>query len=171
MQKQLNLKVKYRESFRPFAPSVLREDVNEWFEHDTDSPYMLLVADVQKDKRLTMTDEEETLFGVDKLNVPRSSVPAITHVDYSARIQTVHADTNPRYHNVISKFKEKTGCPLVVNTSFNVRGEPIICSPTDAFKCFMGTELEVLAIGNYLMIKEEQDDSLKENYEERYELD
>ena len=132
MQKQLNLKVKYRESFRPFAPSVLREDVNEWFEHDTDSPYMLLVADVQKDKRRTMTDEEETLFGVDKLNVPRSSVPAITHVDYSARIQTVHADTNPRYHNVISKFKEKTGCPLVVNTSFNVRGEPIICSPTDA---------------------------------------
>ena len=171
MQKQLNLKVKYRESFRPFAPSVLREDVNEWFEHDTDSPYMLLVADVQKDKRRTMTDEEETLFGVDKLNVPRSSVPAITHVDYSARIQTVHADTNPRYHNVISKFKEKTGCPLVVNTSFNVRVEPIICSPTDAFKCFMGTELEVLAIGNYLMIKEEQDDSLKENYEERYELD
>ena len=171
MQKQLNLKVKYRESFRPFAPSVLREDVNEWFEHDTDSPYMLLVADVQKDKRLTMTDEEETLFGVDKLNVPRSAVPAITHVDQSARIQTVHADTNPRYHNVISKFKEKTGCPLVVNTSFNVRGEPIICSPTDAFKCFMGTELEVLAIGNYLMIKEEQDDSLKENYEERYELD
>ena len=132
---------------------------------------MLLVADVQKDKRRTMTDKEETLFGVDKLNVPRSSVPAITHVDYSARIQTVHADTNPRYHNVISKFKEKTGCPLVVNTSFNVRGEPIICSPTDAFKCFMGTELEVLAIGNYLMIKEEQDDSLKENYEERYELD
>ena len=171
MQKQLNLKVKYRESFRPFAPSVLREDVNEWFEHDTDSPYMLLVADVQKDKRRTMTGEEETLFGVDKLNVPRSSVPAITHVDYSARIQTVHADTNPRYHTVISKFKEKTGCPLVVNTSFNVRGEPIICSPTDAFKCFMGTELEVLAIGNYLMIKEEQDDSLKENYEERYELD
>jgi carbamoyltransferase len=171
MQKQLNLKVKYRESFRPFAPSVLREDVNEWFEHDTDSPYMLLVADVQKDKRRTMTDEEEALFGVDKLNVPRSSVPAITHVDYSARIQTVHADTNPLYHAVISKFKEKTGCPLVVNTSFNVRGEPIICSPTDAFKCFMGTELEVLAIGNYLMIKEEQDESLKENYEERYELD
>ena len=171
MQKQLNLKVKYRESFRPFAPSVLREDVNEWFEHDTDSPYMLLVADVQKDKRRTMTDEEEALFGVDKLNVPRSSVPAITHVDYSARIQTVHADTNPRYHTVISKFKEKTGCPLVVNTSFNVRGEPIICSPTDAFKCFMGTELEVLAIGNYLMIKEEQDESLKENYEERYGLD
>jgi len=171
MQKQLNLKVKYRESFRPFAPSVLREDVNQWFEHDTDSPYMLLVADVQKDKRRAMTEEEEALFGIDKLNVPRSSVPAITHVDYSARIQTVHSDTNPRYHAVISKFKEKTGCSLVVNTSFNVRGEPIICTPTDAFKCFMGTELDVLAVGNYLLIKEEQDEALKENYEERYELD
>jgi len=171
MQKQLNLKVKYRESFRPFAPSVLREDVGDWFEHDTDSPYMLLVAYVQKGKRRAMTVEEEALFGIDKLNVPRSSVPAITHVDYSARIQTVHSDTNPRYHAVISKFKEKTGCPLVVNTSFNVRGEPIICSPTDAFKCFMGTELDVLAVGNYLLIKEEQDEALKENYEERYELD
>ena len=171
MQKQLNLKVKFRESFRPFAPSVLREDVGDWFEHDTDSPYMLLVADVQKGKRRAMTVEEEALFGIDKLNVPRSSVPAITHVDYSARIQTVHSDTNPRYHAVISKFKEKTGCPLVVNTSFNVRGEPIICSPTDAFKCFMGTELDVLAVGNYLLIKEEQDEALKENYEERYELD
>jgi len=171
MQKQLNLKVKYRESFRPFAPSVLREDVNEWFEHDIDSSYMLLVADVQKDKRRAMTADEEALFGIDKLNVPRSSVPAITHVDYSARIQTVHADTNPRYHAVISKFKEKTGCPLVVNTSFNVRGEPIICTPTDAFKCFMGTGLDVLAVGNYLLFKEEQDQALKENYEERYELD
>ena len=127
MQKQLNLKVKYRESFRPFAPSILREDVNDWFEHDTDSPYMLLVANVKKNKRRTMTTEEESLFGIDKLNVPRSSIPAITHVDYSARIQTVHAETNPRYHAVISKFKEKTGCPLVVNTSFNVRGEPIVC--------------------------------------------
>ena len=171
MQKQLNLKVKYRESFRPFAPSVLREDVAEWFEHDTDSPYMLLVADITKEKRLAITEEEEALFGIDKLNVPRSSVPAITHVDYSARIQTVHADTNPRYHAVISKFKEKTGCPLVVNTSFNVRGEPIICSPTDAFNCFMGTEMDVLAVGNYLLYKGQQDDSLKENYEERYELD
>jgi len=171
MQKQLNLKVKYRENFRPFAPSVLREDVKEWFEHDTDSPYMLLVVDVQKDKRRVMTEEEELLFGIDKLNVPRSSVPAITHIDYSARIQTVHADTNYRYHAVISKFKEKTGCPIVVNTSFNVRGEPIICTPTDAFKCFMGTELEVLAVGNYLLLKEQQDESLKENYEERYELD
>jgi carbamoyltransferase len=171
MQKQLNLKVKYRESFRPFAPSVLCEDIGDWFELDTDSPYMLLVADVQNEKRREMTAEEEILFGINKLNVPRSSVPAITHVDYSARIQTVHADTNPRYHAVISKFKEKTGCPLVVNTSFNVRGEPIICSPTDAFKCFMGTELDVLAVGNYLLLKEEQDESLKENYEKLYELD
>jgi len=171
MQKQLNLKVKYRESFRPFAPSVLCEDVSEWFEHNEDSPYMLLVADVKEDKRLTMTKEEESLFGIDKLNVPRSSVPAITHVDYSARIQTVHADTNPKYHAVISKFKEKTGCPLVVNTSFNVRGEPIICTPTDAFKCFMGTEMDLLAVGNYMLYKEQQDKELKENYEEKYELD
>ena len=171
MQKQLNLKVKYRESFRPFAPSVLREDVGEWFEHEIDSPYMLLVADVQSDKRRAMTEEEEMLFGIDKLNIPRSSVPAITHVDYSARIQTVHADTNPKYHAVISKFKEKTGCSLVVNTSFNVRGEPIICTPTDAFKCFMGTEMDVLAVGNYVLYKEHQDEALKENYEERYELD
>ena len=171
MQKQLNLKVKYRESFRPFAPSVLREDVSEWFEHDTDSPYMLLVADVKKDKRLTMTEDEKALFGIDKLNVSRSSIPAITHVDYSARIQTVHKDTNPLYHAVISKFKEKTGCPIIVNTSFNVRGEPIICTPTDAFKCFMGTEMDMLAIGNYVFYKDQQDKALKENYEERYELD
>ena len=132
---------------------------------------MLLVADVKEDKRCAMTEEEETLFGIDKLNVPRSSVPAITHVDYSARIQTVHADTNPRYHALISKFKEQTGCPLVVNTSFNVRGEPIICTPTDAFKCFMGTELDVLAVGSFLLLKEEQDEALRENYEVRYELD
>ena len=171
MQKQLNLKVKYRESFRPFAPSVLREDVGEWFEHEKDSPYMLLVADVQNNKRRAMTPDEEALFGIDKLNVPRSSVPAITHVDYSARVQTVHNDTNPRYHAMISRFKEKTGCPLVVNTSFNVRGEPIICTPTDAFKCFMGTELDVLAVGNYVLYKDEQDASMKENYERFYELD
>jgi len=171
MQKVLNLKIKYRESFRPFAPSVLSEDVSEWFEHDSDSPYMLLVADVKEDKRRAMTSKEKALFGIDKLNVPRSSVPAITHVDYSARIQTVHADTNPRYHALISKFKEKTGCPLVVNTSFNVRGEPIICSPTDAFKCFMGTELDVLAVGNFILYKEQQNEELKENYENRYELD
>jgi carbamoyltransferase len=171
MQKQLNLKVKYRESFRPFAPSVLREHVREWFEHDSDSPYMLLVADVKEDKRRNITAEEESLFGIDKLNVPRSLVPAITHVDYSARIQTVHKDTNPRYHSLISRFMDITGCPMVVNTSFNVRGEPIVCTPTDAFKCFMGTELDVLAVGNFLLFKDDQDASLKETYEERYELD
>ena len=171
MQKQLNLKVKYRESFRPFAPSILREDVSDWFEIDIDSPYMLLVANVQKDKRLKMKVEEKALFGIDKLNVPNSSIPAITHIDYSARIQTVHEDTNPRYYALISKFKEKTGCPLVVNTSFNVRGEPVVCNPTDAFKCFMGTELDVLAVGNYLLLKDEQDKALRENYEDRYELD
>ena len=171
MQKQLNLKVKYRESFRPFAPSILREDVSEWFEHDIDSPYMLLVADVKNDKRRIMTEDEKILFGIEKLNVPRSSIPAITHVDYSARIQTVHADTNIRYHTMISKFKEKTGCPLVVNTSFNVRGEPIVCTPTDAFRCFMGTELDLLVVGNYLLVKEEQNEELKDNYEDRYELD
>jgi len=171
MQRQLNQKIKYRESFRPFAPSILREDISEWFDHNTDSPYMLLVAKVKKNKRLTMKQEEDILFGIEKLNVIRSLVPAITHVDYSARLQTVHADTNPRYHAVISKFKEKTGCPLVVNTSFNVRGEPIICTPTDAFKCFMGTEMDMLAIGNYVLYKEKQNKTLKENYKERYELD
>ena len=171
MQRQLNLKVKYRESFRPFAPSVLREDVNQWFEHDTDSPYMLLVAAVQNNKHRKITAQEKALLGIEKLNVPRSSVPAITHVDYSARIQTVHADTNPRYHALISKFKEQTGCPLVVNTSFNVRGEPIVCTATDAFKCFMGTELDVLAVGDFLLLKEAQDKALKDSYEEHYELD
>ncbi|MDB3859571.1 carbamoyltransferase [Candidatus Pelagibacter sp.] len=171
MQKQLNLKVKYRESFRPFAPSILREDVSDWFQHETDSPYMLLVADIQNDKRRRMTEEEKALFGIDKLNVTRSSVPAITHVDYSARIQTVHADTNPKFHALISKFKEKTGCPLVVNTSFNVRGEPIICTPTDAFKCFMGTEMDVLVVGNYLIYKTNQDISLKKSYKSSYKLD
>ena len=171
MQKQLNLKVKYRESFRPFAPSILKEDVSDWFEHKTDSPYMLLVADVRKDKRRKMTIEEKALFGIEKLNVPRSDIPAITHVDYSARIQTVHRETNNRFHSVISKFKEKTGCPIVVNTSFNVRGEPIVCTPTDAFKCFMGTDLDVLTVGDYILFKEDQNKALKENYEELYELD
>ena len=171
MQKQLNLKVKYRESFRPFAPSVLREDVSKWFEIDNDSPYMLFTANVKKDKCNLMTKEDEALFGIDKLNIPRSSVPAITHIDYSARIQTVHADTNLRYHTLISKFKEKTGCPLVINTSFNVRGEPIICTPTDAFKCFMGTDMDILVIGNYLLLKNQQNKLLKENYKELYELD
>ena len=171
MQKQLNLKVKYRESFRPFAPSILCEDVSEWFEHDTDSPYMLLVADVKEDKRLTMTEDEESLFGIDKLNVPRSSVPAITHVDYSARLQTVHKETNARYHAVISRFKEKTGCPIIVNTSFNIRGEPIVCNPKDAFNCLMGTELDILVIGNYLLLKEEQKKNYLSDYKNKYELD
>lgn len=171
MQSVLNLKVKYRESFRPFAPSVLREDVSKWFEIDDDSPYMLLVADVVKDKRIAMTKEQETLFGIEKLNVPRSDIPAVTHVDYSARIQTVSQDTNPRYHALISKFKQKTGCPVVVNTSFNVRGEPIVCTPEDAFRCFMGTEIEQLAVGNCLLLKEEQDPALKQNYKEAFELD
>ncbi len=171
MQKQLNLKVKYRESFRPFAPSILREDVNKWFEHDLDSPYMLFVAELKKDKRLLMTKDEKALFGIDKLNIPRSIVPATTHVDYSARIQTVHASTNPLYHKVILKFKEMTGCPILVNTSFNVRGEPIVCTPTDAFKCFMGTEIDMLAIGNFLLKKEDQINKTDYNYKESYNLD
>ena len=171
MQKQLNLKVKYRESFRPFAPSVLREHVNEWFEFDTDSPYMLIVANVQQSKRRSMTQDEEALFGIEKLNVPRSSVPAITHIDYSARIQTVHKETNPKYHDLIKKFKEKTNCPVVVNTSFNVRGEPIVNSPKDAFNCFMGTELDVLVIGNCYLEKNKQDQSLKKDYKTSFELD
>ena len=171
MQKQLNLKVKYRESFRPFAPSILHEFTSQWFEHNGSSPYMLLVADVKENQRLQMNDEQKNLFGIDKLNVPRSSVPAITHVDYSARIQTVHADTNPKYHSLISYFNDLTGCPMVVNTSFNVRGEPIVCTPADAFRCFMGTELDILAIGNYLLYKTEQDLALRDNYEEKYELD
>lgn len=147
MQKLLNLKVKYRESFRPFAPSVLREDVSQWFEMDECSPYMLLVANVVKDKRREMTAQEGSLFGIDKLNVPRSEIPAVTHVDYSARVQTVHKETNPRYYALIYRFKELSGCPVIVNTSFNVRGEPIICTPEDAFRCFMGTELDVLVVG------------------------
>ena len=171
IQKQLNLKVKYRESFRPFAPSILIEDVDKWFNLEIDSPYMLLVADVKNNKRRIMTDEENILFGIEKLNISRSSVPAVTHVDYSARIQTVHEDTNPRYHALITKFKEKTGCPILVNTSFNVRGEPIVCSPTDAFRCFMGTELDILVFENYILFKEEQDLSLMTNYEAKYELD
>ena len=171
MQKQLNLKVKYRESFRPFAPSILDKYTSQWFEHNESSPYMLLVADVSEKKRLKMNAEQKNLFGIDKLNVPRSSVPAITHVDYSARIQTVHEDTNPKYYSLISYFNDLTGCPMLVNTSFNVRGEPIVCTPADAFRCFMGTELDVLAIGNYLLYKTEQNPTLKDNYEEKYELD
>ena len=171
MQKTLNLKVKYRESFRPFAPSVLREHVADWFEIDSDSPYMLLVADVVQHKRRAMSEAEQGLFGIDRLNVPRSDIPAVTHVDYSARIQTVHADTNPRYHALIGEFERLTGCPVVVNTSFNVRGEPIVCTPEDAFRCFMGTEIETLAVGNCLLRKEDQDPALKQNYETAFELD
>ena len=171
VQKLLNLKVKYRESFRPFAPSVLREDVSDWFELDVDSPYMLLVADVQKAKRKTMTEAENQLFGIEKLNVPRSDIPAVTHVDYSARVQTVHQQTNPQYHALISRYKEKTGCSVVVNTSFNVRGEPIVCTPEDAFRCLMGTEIEFLVVGNSIMRKEDQDPALKLDYKNAYELD
>jgi len=171
MQKTLNLKVKYRESFRPFAPSVLREDVADWFECDFDSPYMLLVDKVKENKRIEMTKEEKSLFGIDKLNIKRSSIPAVTHVDYSARIQTVHKETNSKYHALITRFKEKTGCSVLVNTSFNVRGEPIVNTPEDAFKCFMGTELDMLVIGNCILKKELQDISLVESYIDKYELD
>ena len=171
MQKTLNLKVKYRESFRPFAPSVLREDVADWFELDGDSPYMLLVADVVKPRRRAMTDAEQALFGIDKLNVPRSELPAVTHVDYSARIQTVHRDTNPRYHALLAEFKRVTGCPVIINTSFNVRGEPIVCTPADAFRCFMGSEIESLAVGNAYLRKAEQDPALKLDYKNAFELD
>ena len=171
MQKLLNLKVKYRESFRPFAPSILREDVSEWFDLNDDSPYMLVVADIAPAKRRQVTADESALFGIDKLNVPRSDIPAVTHVDYTARVQTVHEETNPQYYALIKKFKEITGCPVIVNTSFNVRGEPIICSPEDAFRCFMGTELDVLVVGNCLLEKSTQSDSLIENYVGLYEVD
>ncbi len=171
MQSTLNLKVKYRESFRPFAPSVLREEASNWFDIDCDSPYMLLVADVVQGRRRTMTDEQQKLFGIEKLNVPRSDIPAVTHVDYSARVQTVHQKTNPRYHRLIAAFQERTGCPVIVNTSFNVRGEPLVCTPEDAFRCFMGTEIEALAVGNCFLLKKEQDESLKVDYSGGFELD
>ena len=171
MQSMLNLKVKFRESFRPFAPSVLREHVSEWFELDQDSPYMLLVADVVGRRRKPMTADQQKLFGIEKLNVPRSDIPAVTHVDYSARIQTVHADTNPRYHALLQRFKQRTGCPVIVNTSFNVRGEPIVCTPEDAFRCFMGSDIEVLAIGNCFLRKEDQDPKLTKDYKSAFELD
>jgi len=171
MQKTLNLRVKYRESFRPFATAVLREDVSDWFELDADSPYMLLVADVKRERRHLMTNEEEALFGIDKLNVARSDIRAVTHVDYSARIQTVHSDTNPRFHALVSRFKEKTGCPVLVNTSFNVRSEPIVCTPEDAFRCFMGNDIELLVVGNCMLRKSEQDPALKINYQHQFEPD
>jgi carbamoyltransferase len=171
MQRNLNLKIKYRESFRPFAPSVLREDVADYFELDADSPYMLLVADVAQSRRRHMSGEEAALFGIDKLNVVRSELPSITHVDYSARVQTVHAETNPRYHALLSAFKRRTGCPVLVNTSFNVRGEPIVCTPEDAFRCFMGTEMETLVIGDCILVKDEQDPDLAQDYKHKFELD
>ena len=171
MQKQLNLKVKFRESFRPFAPSILREDVNTWFQFNDDSPYMLFVAEIQKNKKLKMTSKQEKLFGIDKLNVQRSTIPSVTHIDYSARIQTVHKETNSVFYSLLKKFKSKTSFPLLVNTSFNVRGEPIVCTPTDAFKCFMGTGLDILVIGNFYMIKNDQDKKLKIDYQNLYELD
>src|SRR5262249_43795063 len=171
MEKMLNLKVKYRASFPPVRPPVLREDVADWFELDGDSPYMLLVAKVRGERRRAMTADEQALFGIDKLNVPRSDIPAVTHVDYSARVQTVHQGTNPRYHALLGRFKELTGCPVLVNTSFNVRGEPIVCSATDAFRCFMGTEIERLVVGNCFLEKERQDPSLKLDYKDAFELD
>jgi carbamoyltransferase len=171
MQRNLNLKVKYRESFRPFAPAVLREDVADWFELDADSPYMLIVADVRNDKRRTMSADEQAMFGIEKLNVSRSDIPAVTHVDYSARIQTVSAATNPRFHRLLSQFKALTGCPVLVNTSFNVRGEPIVCTPEDAFRCFMGNELDVLVVGNCVLRKSEQDPALRQDYSSAFELD
>jgi carbamoyltransferase len=171
MQKQLNLKIKYREGFRPFAPSVLAEDAGEWFELDDPSPYMLLVADVRDSKRLALPNGYDELRGLDKLNVPRSEIPAVTHVDFSARIQTVHEETNPRYHALISRFKERTGCGVLVNTSFNVRGEPIVCTPEDAWRCFMGTELDVLVAGNCILRKEEQDHALRRDYTSEFALD
>ena len=160
MQKELNLKIKFRESFRPFAPSVIREDLNEWFELNCDSPYMLLVSEIKKSKQISMSDKDKKLFGIDKLNVKRSSIPAITHVDYSARVQTVHKETNPKYYNLIHEFKKITNCPVLVNTSFNVRGEPIVCSIEDAFNCFMGTNLDILVIENFILYKKDQDQSL-----------
>jgi carbamoyltransferase len=171
MQKTLNLKVKYRESFRPFAPAVLREDVASWFDLDDDSPYMLLVADVKEQHRRAMTESEQRLFGIDKLNVVRSTIPAVTHVDYSARVQTVHRQTNAPFYDLLQAFKARTGCPVLVNTSFNVRGEPIVCTPDDAFRCFMGTELDVLVIGRALLRKDQQDSTRRQDYASRFAAD
>jgi carbamoyltransferase len=172
MQSTMNLKIKYRESFRPFAPSVLRERVSEWYELDVDSPYMLLVAPVKNERCYTMSEDQEKLFGIEKLNVPRSEIPAVTHIDYSARIQTVHKETNERYHKLLSKFEEKTGCPTVVNTSFNVRGEPIVCTPEDSYRCFMRTEMDLLVVDSFVLYKEEQPEfEDRENWQDKFELD
>ena len=171
MQKNLNLKVKYRESFRPFAPSVLREDLSEWFSIDEDSPYMLMVSSVNKNKKIEMNEEQKKLFGIEKLNIKRSEIPAVTHVDYSARIQTVHKDTNPKYFKLLKKFKDTTKCPVLVNTSFNVRGEPIVNTPEDAYNCFMGTELDTLVIGNCYLDKKNQNKNFNNNYSDKFQLD
>jgi carbamoyltransferase len=171
MQSRLNLKIKYRESFRPFAPAVLRSDVADWFEFDDDSPYMLFVANVIERRRRRVTAEQEALFGIDKLKVPRSDIPAVTHINYSARVQTVQAETNSRFHTLLSAFKAATGCPVLVNTSLNVRGEPIAATPEDAFRCFMGTELDCLAVGNLYLVKGDQDPSLLCDYSGAFELD
>jgi len=171
MQKNLNLKIKFRESFRPFAPSILFEEARNWFEINTDSPYMLLVADIKKQMQIPMTEKQEGLFGIDKLNIKRSKIPAITHVDYSARIQTVHPETNPKYYSLIKRFHEITGCPILVNTSFNIRGEPIVCTIKDAFNCFMGTDLDILVCENYILYKEKQDKKLIKNYKAKFDLD
>ena len=171
MQKNLNLKVKYRESFRPFAPSILKEDLSEWFDIDCESPYMLLVAKIKQNKQIEMTSDEKKLFGIDKLNIKRSNVPAVTHVDYSARIQTVTKEKNEKYYKLLKKFKEKTNCPILVNTSFNVRGEPIVNTPKDAFNCFMGTQLDKLVIGNCYLSKKKQNKDLILDYKNKYELD
>jgi carbamoyltransferase len=172
MQSTMNLKIKYRESFRPFAPATKAETVSDWFEIDRESPYMLLVADVKEDKRIPMTKEQKQLFGIEKLNVPRSQIPAVTHVDYSARVQTVHRETNPRFHALIEEFEKRTGCPVLINTSFNVRGEPIVCTPEDAYRCFMRTEMDYLVMENIFLSKQEQPKQAKDNsWKNEFELD
>ena len=171
MQKELNLKVKFRESFRPFAPSILKEDLNDWFELNVDSPYMLIVSNINSEKKIEMNNNQKKLFGIEKLNIKRSTIPAVTHVDYSARIQTVDKNTNRLYHKLITKFKEITGCPIVINTSFNVRGEPIVNTPLDAFNCFMGNNLDYLVIGNYILDKNNQDKKLIKDYKDKFQLD
>jgi len=171
MQKELNLKVKFRESFRPFAPSILGEEVSNWFELDEVSPYMLLVANIKKEIQIPMSSKQENLFGIDKLNIKRSKIPAVTHVDYSARIQTVHQETNPKYYKLIKRFSELTNCPMLVNTSFNIRGEPIVCSIEDAFKCFMGTNLDILVIEDFILFKSDQNQFPKEDYKKKFKLD
>ena len=168
MQKKLNLKIKFRESFRPFAPSILREDLDKWFNLEIDSPYMLLVSDIKDELKIPIGDQDSNLFGIEKLNVKRSQVPAITHVDYSSRIQTVHKNTNPKYYNLISKFKDLTGCPILINTSFNIRGEPIVCSIEDAYNCFMGTDLDILVCENFIMYKEKQNNDKFNNYKNKF---